>query len=509
MKPSNRIYNLIHSLSPAEKIYIKKYATISNDNKYNYHKLMEAINKQEVYDEKALLKQFKKEPFAKHFAVTKNQLFELILKLLRQYDHKNNIRAIINAAIENGELLYKRGLPDLGLKQLDKAYKLAKEHASYLKMKEVLDLKRHYIAQLQAHDWRAGIDDLLEEKQELLNAEMEQVFYAKTYAKFLFLSRQKFLFRDSNQQEELENLLPSGQLSPPQYEHFYSQLYYLNIKNLYYFLKKDFGEAIVYIKKIIALWDHHPKLIQKDPELYMAALNTYMNNAHMNKDWYGLEYVAPKLKNIPQKSIRMQAMVFENETFWRINYYQMLRRYAEIFQLMPEIERTLKRLKNSIHKVRYFMFVRFIAYIYFIFGDYNKALEYLNQTLTLKHISMREDLQLFVNMMLLFTHYRLGNIIFLESALKNYRRKIKKKGLLYELEDFQLRLLLKLCAAKDRTTTNQLLDAFQNELTILIENNPNLQAVLQIHFSLKTWMESVKKDCIMKILLEQRKEIWD
>lgn len=509
MKITINLYDLIHSLSPAEKIYIKKYATISTDNQYNYHKLLEAIYEQEEYDEKALLKQFKKESFVKHFAVTKNQLFELILKLLRQYHHKQNIKAVINAAIENGELLYERGLPDLGLKQLNKAYKLAKEYADYRRMEEVLDLKRHYIAQLKAYDWRKDVHALLVEKQQLLDAETESVFYAKIYAKYLFLLRQKFQFRDKDQQDELEEILPEGKLSPPQYDHFYGYLYYLSIKYTYAFLKKDFVTSIAYMKQIIALWEEHPKLIQKDPELYLAALNNYMNDAYMNQDWYGYEYTAPKLKNIPQKSIRIQALVFENETMWKLNYYQMLKRYDELFELMPTIEKDLKRLKNSIHKVRYFILIRFTGYIHFIFGDYNKALEYFNYTLTLKQVSMRKDLQLFVNMMVFFTHYCLKNILFLESALKNYRRKIKKKGLLYELEDLQLRLLAKLCAANDKTTRNKVLDSFQNELVTLIKHNPNLTTVLQRHFSLKIWMDSVKQGCIMKTMLEQRKGTWD
>ena len=47
--------------------------------------LFEAIDKQQSYDEKAVISKFSKEQFVKQFPVAKNYLYNLILKALDVY----------------------------------------------------------------------------------------------------------------------------------------------------------------------------------------------------------------------------------------------------------------------------------------------------------------------------------------------------------------------------------------------------------------------------------------
>lgn len=508
MKPSNDLYSLVHSLNAAEKSYIKKYASIYSKNKYNYYKLLEAIYKQETYDEKALLIKLRKEPFIRHFAVTKNQLFDLILKLLRQFHQNNSFHASINSLIENGQLLYERGLSDLGLKQLNKAYKLAKEHSAYVKLEEIIDLKRHYIGQLKGYDWREEIKALLQEKARLSKAESEHVLYADLYYKLLFFLRQNFHIRDEKKAQELEEIIPNGILAVPQHStHFYSQLHYLNIQNMYFFLKREFTKSTALLKEIIHLWEQFPKLMQRETERYIAALNNYMTNAYMDKQWDAIDYVLPKIERIDQKTTRLQAIVFENVTLWKINYYTVTNQYNKYYQMLPEMEISLKRLKNTINEARYFIIMRQIAYSYFTLGKYNQALDYLEIVLELKQLALREDLQMFSNFLFFFIHYHLDNVIFLDNALKNYRRKINKKSLLYDLENFQLRLLSKLCAAPNRTVLLKIINDFQKELSLLTEKNPIIKDIQNQHLNLNLWMESIKQNCTIKLILEKNSQI--
>jgi hypothetical protein len=496
MKPSSDLYALIHALSSTEKNYIKKYAGVYSKNKNNYYKLLEAIYKQDEYDEKALLIKFRKESFVKHFAVTKNQLMELILKLLRQFHQKNSIHATINAATENARLLYERGLSTLAFKQLDKAQKLAEEHHIYSYSEEVLDLKRHFITQMQAYDWREEIEVLLQEKETILEAELEYVSYARTYYQLLFLMRENFVLRTEEETNKIEAILPNGELAEPKYpNYFYSQLFYLNNKNAYSVLHKDTAQAISIMRDIITLWEKHPKLIQSEPERYMAALNNYAISLVKNNEPLDLEYLNNKTDLINQDKPRTEALVFESSMLWRITNTASEREYDQLILLVEEIESTLPRLKDNIQEVRYFMLTRYTAYFHFMWGNYHQALKQLETTLALKQLDLRQDLQMFSNMLYLFIHYHLGNNVFLYNAIKNYRRKIKKKGLLYDLEDFQLRLLSKLCNVPDKTMLQKQLDAFQKELKVMTEKNPTVVLIMQQHLNLNEWIESLRQNC--------------
>ena len=79
----NDLHNLIKSLNANEKRYVSIYINRFSASKNNYSKLYQFIEKQEIYEENELIKKLRKEPFVKHFAVTKHQLFKFILISLK------------------------------------------------------------------------------------------------------------------------------------------------------------------------------------------------------------------------------------------------------------------------------------------------------------------------------------------------------------------------------------------------------------------------------------------
>lgn len=502
MKPSNDLYELIHSLSSSEKNYIKKYANIYTKNKQHYSKLFDAINKQKIYNEQTLLNKFRRESFVKHFAVTKNQLFDLILKLLRQYHQNSSVSALISAALENGKLLYEKGLPDLAFKQLDKAYKLAKKHGDYLKQEEIIDFKRHCVGQLHAHDWREEIDALLTEKENLAKASIKQTAQARKYYQILYLIRTNAKLRNTQQRVVLETIIPNGHLEKPQDDNFNSHLYYWNTLCLYYALKKEYVRSLEATEQIIALWNKHPEIRKSDPERYIASLNNYMTGMYRAQIYDGLSMLMSLLDKVNKKSVRIQAIAFENEALWKINHYQFHKDYEGFYKAIQHFESKLKRLKSSMNAARVFMIYRVITYVYFIRDNTPKLLEYIDITLEHQPDGIRSDENFGLHMMEFCNHYKMGNILLLDSSLKNYRRKIKKKGLLYDFEDFMLRLLKKLCTtANNKQATLATLTHFQEELTKRLQETPDLSLILYNNFSINIWMESIKLNCSMQDIL--------
>ncbi|MGE3653683.1 MAG: hypothetical protein AB7G22_06145, partial [Flavobacteriales bacterium] len=63
---SNNLHSLIKSLTKSEKRFITLNTQIHKGDKV-YLKLLEAIDKQDVYDEKLILRQFKNEAFVNQF----------------------------------------------------------------------------------------------------------------------------------------------------------------------------------------------------------------------------------------------------------------------------------------------------------------------------------------------------------------------------------------------------------------------------------------------------------
>ena len=108
MQQSSLLFDLIQSLTVSEKRYVKVFTARYKGDK-NYLRLFDAINKQEVYDEAALLKKFRKEKFTRQINYTKNSLYNLILKSLQAY-HDKSIETQLSDYSQQVEILYHKGL---------------------------------------------------------------------------------------------------------------------------------------------------------------------------------------------------------------------------------------------------------------------------------------------------------------------------------------------------------------------------------------------------------------
>ena len=73
-------------------------------------------------------------------------------------------------------------------------------------------------------------------------------------------------------------------------------------------------------------------------------------------------------------------------------------------------------------------------YIYFGMGDYEKALIYLNQWLSLPRSVEREDLQSLARILNLIIHYEMDNAILLEYLFRSTYRFLKKRNRAFEFE---------------------------------------------------------------------------
>ncbi|MBL7884788.1 MAG: hypothetical protein JNL69_12015, partial [Bacteroidia bacterium] len=137
-KASESLHRLIKSLSKSEKRYFNLYSSRHTlGDKNNNLILFEAIDKQSVYDEDALLKQFKKESFVKLFSITKTRLYDLILDSLIAYHAKSSVDAQLKRDLHCAEILYKKTLYDQCSKLLSSTKKMAQKYERHSSLLEI------------------------------------------------------------------------------------------------------------------------------------------------------------------------------------------------------------------------------------------------------------------------------------------------------------------------------------------------------------------------------------
>ena len=123
MSKKDYLFELIQSLDKSEKRYFKLY--FSGDKKeQKYMHLYNAIEKATVYDERKIKSSIKDEYVSKHFAETKYYLYQLILRVLKNYRTENSVDNLLIDKIQNIEVLIQKALWNQAINELEKAKKI-------------------------------------------------------------------------------------------------------------------------------------------------------------------------------------------------------------------------------------------------------------------------------------------------------------------------------------------------------------------------------------------------
>ena len=126
-------------------------------------------------------------------------------------------------------------------------------------------------------------------------------------------------------------------------------------------------------------------------------------------------------------------------------------------------------------------------YIYFGTGNYDEALEYLNQWLNLPNSIERKDLQSLARLLNLIIHYEMGNNWLVESLLRSTQRFLSKENKLLELE----KQLVGFIRQINGVNSNKERKAAFMEMKVRLEplkSIPSEKAMLQL-FDFEAWLD--------------------
>ncbi|MFN0275360.1 MAG: hypothetical protein ACKVPJ_06430 [Chitinophagales bacterium] len=129
MIASDSTFRLVKSLTKNEKRYFKLFASITAGEK-NYMRIFNAMDRQKMYDEKAIKSKFKKTSLQKNFAQEKQYLQKMILRALRNFHDANEISNV--SAFADLEMLTRKGISDVAGKLAAKYKQDALEQESFL-----------------------------------------------------------------------------------------------------------------------------------------------------------------------------------------------------------------------------------------------------------------------------------------------------------------------------------------------------------------------------------------
>jgi tetratricopeptide (TPR) repeat protein len=459
MIPSTDLFRLIKSLTKSEKRYFKLFATFSGDRKENNSlKLFDAIDDQDEYDEVVLKEKFKKETFAKQFAVAKNYLQHIIIKSLTAYHSDSSPIMQIYEILQSVEVLYDKGHFNICRKLIQRGKDLCVEYEKHLLLDRFLELESKIFMR---HSDFSKVSEVIDSQVKAL--EEHKITLDHKRSVFAMYSRTAEIGVATTEEEvkSLNDLVAS--LNPKEPIDVAGKYYLYSFYNLYYCGTDNHIETLEYSEKIISLLESYPFFIEENPGAYLSALNNYCSSLLRFGEIEKTLRLIQKMRDIPNQKVfsNKRVEILPSLIFsYGIELYSYMAsgKLKEALALETDILSMLTQYESDIHKNSIFEISFNMALAHFVEGNYDNTLSWLQKILNTYELQYREDLYLASRILALMAHYELKNVVLLYNLVSSTHRYLKNKKLLHGIESKLLQCLRSSAIADDETKNQKFIE---------------------------------------------------
>lgn len=511
-KVKEALFELIKSLSKSEKRYFKLLSsrhTIGDEN--NYVKLFDFIDKQTVYDEEALFKEFKDEAFLHRFSITKKRLYDHVLNALDAFHSTNSVDAQLFKMMHSADILFNKSLYDQCARILRSAEKLAEKNNRFTLLAEISRKNKRLVENNAYSNYTHSDFEEIEKSDAIVleNITCYNLLWKVKSDLFVHLSR-KGKARNQEECDAFESIikqLPQNLIvSEGVFDNYYL---YHHIYSAYYFSIGDLLKSFSHIKLNLENFEKNELAIEQNLNTYFSLLT---NGIYVSEK-LGLinesKRLLVALKAIPTKfssvmnedmEIKLFASTCSIELSLLTNNGDLKK--AEL--LFPIIENGLLKFGDKISSVRKAFIVFKMASIQLGLGNFSVALKMVNRILNDSDLDESEDILSFTHLLDLLIHLDMKHEQLLPYALKNTQRFLKSRNRLYSFEKAFLQFVSKRIKCTNELDAEVLWEELHGELSAIKDDA--FEGVALEYFDFRIWAESkFKKQAFVELI--KRKEL--
>lgn len=489
------LHTLIHTLNKSEKRYFKLYCSIQQKEEgeeMNYLKLFEFLEEQEEYNEDAVIKKFEGEAFLNQLHVTKNYLYNLILKSLRGFFHEALPELVFSNQMQNIEILYSKGLFKQCLKQLNKVEKMAEEAEDHIRLMQVYRWRLHL---MQRHDEDKTFEKITAYWGQLNNeAERYKDFITirKHAIEIFHLISQHGVQRNASVEKKIDTIIKSLKTSGVSQKKNLSERAKYNLLNIdlaYYAFKGDGKNEINTLKKTVQnQLDNHAAILNK-PQMFSSCLANlaigYTKYGHYQK---AME-VYHRIKNIYsefkiKKTIQAETIIFSDAANTLLELVNKRGHKQEDSKLIEAIKDDLSKYKAASVYLEYLRLYFNLANYCFIEREYKLSNKFIQHFMNEWKEDSRNDLFIassFIQLCIFYENKELDQISY---ALPRIKRKLLKLNSLNEVEKQVLTFFDRIINESSEKKTKE----YFLKLSSFLKKNSNGQVIWLESFDLAKWL---------------------
>ncbi|MBS1619749.1 MAG: hypothetical protein JST76_14595 [Bacteroidetes bacterium] len=446
MKKTDRLHELIRSLTRNEKGYFKKFSFIySKEENAGYISLFDAIDRQTEYDEAALLRKFAKGKTNYNLSTAKAFLYDRILKSLEAY-HAARPVAEVRSCLNQYEILVQKILHAQAEKVLDRAEHLAQKHELTELMPDIL-IKR--IALWKVRKFQDVRPEDVEGAISRLAANLKNTYDLASVYRFqsqydhLYTSRGTLA--DAAHKAAFESFIRAYENSGiSSCESFPVQVAYLLLLHSMCNFTDQVEKGYKANQKLLLLFEQDPARVENRRHQYHHAL------ARMVESQTGLRLYGEAAHHLEKlKKSALPSTSGADIPYW--SYYTlllevMLLRSAHDFAgLRRIIDQSLIPANFRLFESRnYDIQIKLqAAMIYFYHGDYSRVSDMLNEMLNNPRNGVRPDFYCYAKLLLTITYWEMGYQALVLPEVKSTRSFFESKLSLLPADKLILRFIEK------------------------------------------------------------------
>ncbi|MCB9234214.1 MAG: hypothetical protein H6581_21335 [Bacteroidia bacterium] len=468
MLQNDDLFELIHSLTKAEKRYFKLFCdTQGKEAVKKYLDIFDAINRMEVYEKESLERKFE------NLGPAKTKLIDKILESMRAHYVGKDFELDLNDLLFQAKFLRSRKLYDRSLKALKKAEANGEKFEIWEVLLKANELRRMIVKEVQKKGYENEVAQLRKQREELLEKIMVETRYFNLVDDLLIRVRQKTATRTEAEVREIREVM-----SEPLFQTEQLAVSFRAKKDFYfarYLAFQAIGEKSKAHDASISLinwWENHPHFIEHQGASYKITLSNHLNSCHSVGDYSSFPQILEKIKSRPVESLDEEAEVFQNISFLELIYLVNQKFYDRACNLAQDIESGLARYASKINPAREMAFKHNLAVAFFVAQRPGEALSWINQIPTDPHFSVRNDIQDFALIFKLILQLEKNGHVD-DYMLRNSKRALKNRRNLFPFEDIVFRILERIGNITSKTEEATFLADSLNEIIALNQVSGN------------------------------------
>lgn len=453
---SDKIFQLIKSLTKAEKRYFKLYVGKHGTDKNSHSELFDAIDAQVEYNEDLLVQNIKDRTIMRSLPIAKSRLYDSLLRSLDAYHANSSIDAQLKRTLHFVEILYKKTLYQQAMRLLEGAKKLAYQYDKHTSLLEIFMWEKMLIE-------KDNYENVGEEELEAMMAENSRIislievfndFWGIKSRLFHILNR-KGKARTEEGLLKLKSII-DGTLLDRNPDHIFHESEYLynHIYSAYYFGVGDYANSYRYLENNVRHIEANLNKFSEEPNVYFSVLTNIVYIASQLQKYDEVFFYLKKLRELPEtldikNNEDLEIKLFSSANSIELTIYFLMGDFEKGLELIPQIEHGLVIYDHKLNSVRKAFFFFNIAIIYFGACRFNDALKWTNRLLNDIDISKSLDIYCFGQLLNLLIHIELDSKNLLPYTLRNTQRYLSTRNRYFKFEESFLQLMGQLMKSLD------------------------------------------------------------